>query len=109
MKLSTKPESVMERIALLLNLAPLPLVDTQIAFSKARAIMAAQRWACLRHSAKATRRPRKSPPPAEQIEAQQNGSSIVWSALAMRAGLTANTACDVLTANGCCAPVRTPS
>jgi len=41
MKLSTKPESVMERIALLLNLAPLPLVDTQIAFSKARAIMAA--------------------------------------------------------------------
>jgi len=41
MKFSTKPESVMERIALLLNLAPLPLVDTQIAFSKARAIMAA--------------------------------------------------------------------
>ena len=41
MKLSAKPESVMERIALLLNLAPLPLVDTQIAFYKARAIMAA--------------------------------------------------------------------
>ena len=41
MKLSAKPEGVMERMALLLNLAPLPLIDTQIAFSNARAIMAA--------------------------------------------------------------------
>jgi 2-polyprenyl-3-methyl-5-hydroxy-6-metoxy-1,4-benzoquinol methylase len=41
MKLSAKPEGLMERIAVWLNLAPLPLIDTQIAFSYARAIMAA--------------------------------------------------------------------
>jgi hypothetical protein len=41
MKLHPRPQGVLERIALLLNLAPLPLVDPQIAFSNARAIMAA--------------------------------------------------------------------
>jgi 2-polyprenyl-3-methyl-5-hydroxy-6-metoxy-1,4-benzoquinol methylase len=41
MKLSAKPESLMERIALALNLAPRPLLDTQIAFNSARSIMAA--------------------------------------------------------------------
>jgi hypothetical protein len=41
MRLTVRPEGLMERIALLFNLAPLPLVDTQIAFSNARAIMAA--------------------------------------------------------------------
>jgi SAM-dependent methyltransferase len=41
MKLSARPEGLMERVAFLLNLVPLPLIDTQVAFSNARAIMAA--------------------------------------------------------------------
>ena len=40
MKFKTSPEGLLERMALLLNLAPLPLVDTQVAFNSARAIMA---------------------------------------------------------------------
>ena len=107
MKLSTKP--VMERIALLLNLAPLPLVDTQIAFSKARAIMAAATLGVFEALGQGDKTAEEVATFCQTIQAQQNGSSIVWSALAMRAGLTANTACNVLTANGCCAPVRTPS
>jgi 2-polyprenyl-3-methyl-5-hydroxy-6-metoxy-1,4-benzoquinol methylase len=41
MKFKIKPEGLLERMALWLNLAPLPLVDTQVAFNAARAIMAA--------------------------------------------------------------------
>ncbi len=41
MKLKIVPENFLERIALRLNLAPTPLVDTQVAFNAARAIMAA--------------------------------------------------------------------
>ena len=41
MKLKIQPEGLLERMALLLNLAPTPLVDTQVAFNAARAIMAA--------------------------------------------------------------------
>jgi 2-polyprenyl-3-methyl-5-hydroxy-6-metoxy-1,4-benzoquinol methylase len=41
MKLKIIPENFMERVALRLNLAPTPLVDTQVAFNSARAIMAA--------------------------------------------------------------------
>src|SRR6266516_5514501 len=41
MRLGAKPENVMERVALLANLAPTPLLDTQIAFNMARSIMAA--------------------------------------------------------------------
>ena len=40
MKLKLQPENALEWIALKLNLAPTPLVDTQIAFNAARAIMA---------------------------------------------------------------------
>ncbi len=40
MKFKTQPESLIEWIALKGNLAPLPLVDTQVAFNAARAIMA---------------------------------------------------------------------
>src|SRR5688572_4878931 len=40
MKFSIKPENLLERMALYLNLAPVPLVDTQLAFNSARAIMA---------------------------------------------------------------------
>src|SRR5436190_7640848 len=40
MKFKIKPEGLLERMALWLNLAPLPLVDTQVAFNAARAIMA---------------------------------------------------------------------
>ena len=40
MKLKTQPENPLEWVALKLNLAPTPLVDTQIAFNAARAIMA---------------------------------------------------------------------
>jgi 2-polyprenyl-3-methyl-5-hydroxy-6-metoxy-1,4-benzoquinol methylase len=40
MKLKVVPENLLERIALRLNLAPMPLVDTQVAFNSARAIMA---------------------------------------------------------------------
>ena len=40
MKLKTQAENPLEWIALKLNLAPTPLVDTQIAFNAARAIMA---------------------------------------------------------------------
>jgi 2-polyprenyl-3-methyl-5-hydroxy-6-metoxy-1,4-benzoquinol methylase len=39
-KIKTSPENILERIALTFNLAPLPLVDTQVAFNSARAIMA---------------------------------------------------------------------
>lgn len=39
MKLKAKPENPLEWMALKLNLAPLPLVDTQVAFNAARAIM----------------------------------------------------------------------
>jgi 2-polyprenyl-3-methyl-5-hydroxy-6-metoxy-1,4-benzoquinol methylase len=41
MKIKIKPENFLEWIALRMNLAPLPLVDTQVAFNAARAIMAA--------------------------------------------------------------------
>ena len=41
MKLKAHPENVLEWIALKMNLAPTPLVDTQVAFNAARAIMAA--------------------------------------------------------------------
>ena len=41
MKLKIQPEGLFERMALWLNLAPTPLVDTQVAFNAARAIMAA--------------------------------------------------------------------
>src|SRR5688572_28957375 len=41
MKLKATPENLLERVALMLNLAPLPILDTQIAFTSARAIMAA--------------------------------------------------------------------
>src|ERR1700686_813247 len=41
MKLAPRAENLMERIALMANLAPRPLLDTQIAFTAARAIMAA--------------------------------------------------------------------
>ena len=40
MKLKIAPENLLERIALRFNLAPTPLVDTQVAFNAARAIMA---------------------------------------------------------------------
>lgn len=40
MKLKLAPENLLERMALMLNLAPTPLVDTQVAFNAARAIMA---------------------------------------------------------------------
>jgi len=41
MRFKTQPENILEWMALRLNLAPLPLVDTQVAFNAARAIMAA--------------------------------------------------------------------
>ncbi len=41
MRLAAVPENLMERVALLANLAPRPLLDTQIAFTGGRAIMAA--------------------------------------------------------------------
>lgn len=41
MKIKLKAENPLEWLALKLNLAPVPLVDTQIAFNAARAIMAA--------------------------------------------------------------------
>ena len=40
MKIKNKPENLLEWIALKANLAPTPLVDTQVAFNAARAIMA---------------------------------------------------------------------
>ena len=41
MKIKTQPENLMEWVALRANLAPTPLIDTQVAFNAARAIMAA--------------------------------------------------------------------
>lgn len=41
MKIKNHPENLLEWIALKANLAPIPLVDTQVAFNAARAIMAA--------------------------------------------------------------------
>lgn len=41
MKIRTQPENLLEWIALKANLAPTPLIDTQVAFNAARAIMAA--------------------------------------------------------------------
>lgn len=41
MKIKLQPENPLEWVALKMNLAPTPLVDTQIAFNVARAIMAA--------------------------------------------------------------------
>jgi 2-polyprenyl-3-methyl-5-hydroxy-6-metoxy-1,4-benzoquinol methylase len=40
MRVSARPTNLMERVALWLGLAPEPLIDTQIAFTNARAIMA---------------------------------------------------------------------
>jgi len=40
MKFKASPEGLFERMALMLNLAPVPLVDTQVAYNAARAIMA---------------------------------------------------------------------
>jgi 2-polyprenyl-3-methyl-5-hydroxy-6-metoxy-1,4-benzoquinol methylase len=50
MKIGIIPENIFERIALWLGLAPIPLVDTQMAFLKAKAIMVAtkgQLFECL--------------------------------------------------------------
>lgn len=41
MKIKNQPENLIEWIALRANLAPTPLIDTQVAFNAARAIMAA--------------------------------------------------------------------
>ena len=41
MKFKIQPQGLLERMALLLNLAPTPLVDTQVAFNAAMAIMVA--------------------------------------------------------------------
>jgi 2-polyprenyl-3-methyl-5-hydroxy-6-metoxy-1,4-benzoquinol methylase len=41
MKIKNKPENLIEWIALKANLAPIPLIDTQVAFNTARTIMAA--------------------------------------------------------------------
>ena len=41
MKIKNRPENLLEWIALRANLAPTPLIDTQVAFNAARAIMAA--------------------------------------------------------------------
>ena len=41
MKIKNQPENLTEWIALKANLAPIPLIDTQVAFNAARAIMAA--------------------------------------------------------------------
>src|SRR4029079_7132897 len=41
MKIKNQPENLLEGIVLKANLAPTPLVDTQVAFNAARAIMAA--------------------------------------------------------------------
>jgi len=41
MKLKNAPETLLERLGLAFNLVPVPLVDTQVAFNAARAIMAA--------------------------------------------------------------------
>ena len=41
MKIKTQPENLLEWVALKANLAPIPLIDTQVAFNAARAIMAA--------------------------------------------------------------------
>jgi len=41
MKIKNRPENLLEWIALKANLAPIPLIDTQVAFNTARAIMAA--------------------------------------------------------------------
>jgi hypothetical protein len=41
MKIKNQPENLIEWIALKANLAPIPLIDTQVAFNAARAIMAA--------------------------------------------------------------------
>jgi hypothetical protein len=41
MRLSPRAENIMDRVALMANLVPRPLLDTQIAFTAARAIMVA--------------------------------------------------------------------
>lgn len=41
MKIKNQPENLLEWVALRANLAPIPLIDTQVAFNAARAIMAA--------------------------------------------------------------------
>jgi predicted O-methyltransferase YrrM/uncharacterized protein YjiS (DUF1127 family) len=54
MKLVTKSDTLAERMALRLNLAPVPLVETQLALVSARAIMAATElgvFSCLRERA----------------------------------------------------------
>ena len=40
MKIKNQPENLLEWVALKANLAPTPLIDTQVAFNAARAIMA---------------------------------------------------------------------
>ena len=51
----------------------------------------------------------KSLPRVRRTQSQRNIFSIVWWGSAMHAGLMANTACNALTANGCCVSVPTPS
>ena len=109
MKLSAKPEGVMERVALLFNLAPVPLLDTQIAFNSARSIMAAAALGVFEALGEGEKTAEEIAAVSTQIQRQQNSFSIVWSESAMRVGLAVSTACDRFTANGCCAPVRTPS
>ncbi|HLH43326.1 MAG TPA: methyltransferase [Bryobacteraceae bacterium] len=52
MRLNPQPDSFFDRVALLLNLAPTPILETQIALLSARAIMAATEvgiFSCLEH------------------------------------------------------------
>ena len=93
MKLAPRAETLMERIALMANLVPRPLLDTQIAFTAARAIMVAAEVGLFEALGKGDQTAEASLPHAEPILRRRSISSNVSLALATLAGVTANTIC----------------
>ena len=87
MKLKIQPQGLLERIALWFNLAPTPLVDTQVAFNAARAIMAAADVGIYEALERLQKRRNKFPVQFIQIKRQQRTCWIVLSALVICGGM----------------------
>ena len=108
MKIGAIAENLMERVAVA-NLAPRPLVETQIALPPCARSRRVPSLASSRPLTLGRRVPTGLPHPARPIPRLRRSVSIAWSASAMPAGETANIECRPSTANGCCATARAAS
>ena len=107
MKLRGIPESVPEAIAVALNLMPMPLLHTWLAFIAARSIMVASALGIFDVLGEADRTAEEWRQTAVQICALRSSCSTVSLASATRAGVMGSTASTGVTANGCSVPAQT--